>query len=107
MAAVYNEASLIGFIIGLLFLIICVILWFTLKIPEVYGDLSGRTARKSIEERRRRNEELRASVYKGILRQEIGSEAIQIRRLSYSTELLKSDFCMLTDIVFIHTDEVI
>ena len=39
------------------FLVIAVILFFTLRIPKVISDLSGRTARRAIEDIRRRNTE--------------------------------------------------
>ena len=42
-----------GLSIGLL--VVSVILFFVLKIPRVIGDLSGRTARKAIEDIRKQN----------------------------------------------------
>ena len=48
----------IGGLIGCgIFFAIAVVLFFTLNIPKVISDLSGRTARKAIENIRRQNEE--------------------------------------------------
>ncbi len=56
MALVYNIASIVAFSLSVIFLIIAIILWFRFDILKVIGDLSGRTARKSIEKMRASNE---------------------------------------------------
>lgn len=38
-----------GYLIAALFLVVTIVLFFVLRIPAVMGDLSGRTARKAIE----------------------------------------------------------
>lgn len=48
--------SLGGFVASGAFLILTVVIFFTLRIPEVIGDLSGATARKAIEDIRQQNE---------------------------------------------------
>lgn len=45
----YNVLFYGGLVLAIIFLIITVILFFALKIPRVFGDLTGRTERKSIE----------------------------------------------------------
>ncbi len=49
----YNVLFYGGLILAILFLIATVVLFFVLKIPKVFGDLTGRTERKSIEEIRK------------------------------------------------------
>jgi len=56
--------SMGGYIASGVFLILAVILFFTLRIPEVIGDLSGATARKAIEDIRRQNEQSGDKAYK-------------------------------------------
>ncbi len=48
--------SMISYIGFGVFLVLTIILFFTLHIPTVIGDLSGRNARKSIEKMRKKNE---------------------------------------------------
>ena len=55
-AATYSTISLIGYIAAGVFLAAAVVLFFVFKIPTVIGDLSGRTARKSIAKQRAANE---------------------------------------------------
>lgn len=56
MADLLNTISVVLFIAAGIFAILAVALWFILKIPIVMGDLSGRTAKKSIEQMRKNNE---------------------------------------------------
>lgn len=56
MAQLYNTISVVGFALAGLFLLFAILFWFKFQIPKVISDLSGRTARKSIEEIRARNE---------------------------------------------------
>lgn len=48
--------SLVSFILSGIFFAVSVTLWFVLRIPSVIGDLSGRTAKKSIEKMRQSNQ---------------------------------------------------
>lgn len=52
--------------------VVSVILFFTLQIQKVIGDLTGRTARKAIEDIRRQNEQSGEKVYR--------SSAVNLRR---------------------------
>lgn len=57
MADILNTISIISFILFGLFAILSVVYCIVLKIPAVVGDLTGRTARKSIEQMRKNNED--------------------------------------------------
>ena len=57
MAETLSVISLISFLTAGVFAVLAVTLWFVFRIPTVVGELSGRTARKSIERMRKRNEE--------------------------------------------------
>lgn len=46
----YRNIFLYCGIAALVFLAIAIILFFVLKIPQVFGELTGRTARKAVEE---------------------------------------------------------
>lgn len=61
---IYQYVSLGCLIACGIFLVIAVILFFTLDIIQVFGYLSGRTQRRAIEDIRRRNEESGDKAYK-------------------------------------------
>lgn len=50
MTDIYNICFYGGLVLAILLLITSVVLFVVLKIPRVIGELSGRTARKGIEE---------------------------------------------------------
>lgn len=56
MADIYNIISIVAFSLAGIFLILSIFFWFKYKIPKIIGDLSGRTARKSIAQMRSENE---------------------------------------------------
>lgn len=56
MAQVLSIISIISFIVAGLAFLLAVFFWFKFKIPSVIGDLSGRTARKSIAKMRQNSE---------------------------------------------------
>ncbi len=64
MAGILEIVSNVSYILAVVFLIISVFLWFRFKIREVIGDLSGRTAKKSITKMRETNERNGARFYK-------------------------------------------
>ena len=53
---VLDTISLISFVLAGISAVLAVVFWFVFKIPTVISDLSGRTARKSIERMRANNE---------------------------------------------------
>lgn len=57
MAETLSMISLISFLAAGAFAVLAVILWFVFRIPTVAGELSGRTAKKSVERMRKNNEE--------------------------------------------------
>lgn len=64
MAETLQLLSVISFAIAGLSLVLTVFFWFFFKIPIVIGDLSGRTAKKSIEKMRAANERAGLKSYK-------------------------------------------
>ncbi len=61
---IYRYIFIGGAALAVLMLIISVILFFVYRIPSVVGDLTGRTARKAIEDIRNQNESSGNKVYK-------------------------------------------
>ncbi len=64
MASTLSLLSIISFVIAGVSLVLAVFFWIFFKIPTVIGDLSGRTARKSIARMRAANEKSGAKGYK-------------------------------------------
>ena len=56
MADILSNISIVLYVIAGVCLVITVLLWFAFDIPTVIGDLSGRTAKKSIAKMRENNE---------------------------------------------------
>lgn len=64
MAQTLQTLSIISFAVAGVCLVLAVFFWFFFKIPTVIGDLSGRTARKSIAKMRAANEKTGTKSYK-------------------------------------------
>ena len=64
MADTLSNLSIISFIAAGVFFALAVFLWFFFRIPAVFGDLTGRTARKSIANMRAANEKSGAKSYR-------------------------------------------
>lgn len=64
MAETLQLLSIISFAVAAACLVLAIFLWFFFKIPDVIGDLSGRTARKSIARMRAANEKSGSKSYK-------------------------------------------
>lgn len=64
MAQTLQTLSIISFAVAGVCLVLAVFFWFFFKIPTVIGDLSGRTARKSIAKMRAANEKTGVKSYK-------------------------------------------
>lgn len=64
MAQTLQTLSVISFAIAGVCLVLAIFFWFFFKIPTVIGDLSGRTARKSIAKMRAANEKTGVKSYK-------------------------------------------
>lgn len=63
-AELLHMLSLVAYIAALVLLVLAVVLFFLLDIPKLYGDVSGRTARKAIEAIRQQNEATGNKAYK-------------------------------------------
>lgn len=87
MAETLSMVSTVSFVLAALFLLLAAFFWIKFGILEIIGDLSGRTARKSIAKMREKNEKTGIKYYKpssvnlergkttgGILTEEIISE---------------------------------
>ncbi len=64
MAQVLDILSIISFVVAGILFVIAVFLWFFFGIPSVVGDLSGRTAKKSIAKMRVANEKTGVKAYR-------------------------------------------
>ena len=64
MAETLQTLSIISFAVAAACFVLAIFLWFFFKIPTVIGDLSGRTARKSIAQMRAANEKSGVKSYK-------------------------------------------
>lgn len=64
MAEILERVSMVSYILAAIFFVISVFLWFHFKILGVIGDLSGRTAKKSITRMRETNEKSGSRFYK-------------------------------------------
>ncbi len=64
MAETLSTLSIISFAIAGVCLVLAVFFWFFFRIPSVIGDLTGRTARKSIARMRAANEKTGVKGYK-------------------------------------------
>lgn len=63
-AEILSLISVIAFIAAGVCALLALLFWFLFKIPAVIGDLSGRTARKSIEKMRKANERTGSKSYR-------------------------------------------
>ena len=64
MAEILSSVSIISFVIAAICFVLAVVVWFVFDIPTVIGDLSGRTARKSIAKMRENNEKVGKKSYR-------------------------------------------
>ena len=63
-AELLSTISLISYIVAGIALVAAIFVWFYFKIPSVIGDLSGRTAKKSIEKMRQSNDRTGVKSYR-------------------------------------------
>lgn len=93
MADRLEQAALVLFVWAAVFLVCSVFLWVKFRVPVIVGDLSGRTARKSIAK----------------MREENGNQDCRKLQMQAEakTECLRREVVMLEEVMLIHTDEVI
>ena len=106
--------SNVAFILATICLLITIILFIRFRIPSVIDDLSGRTARRSIEKIQEKNEKSRTSVNREL--QPVSPETVllpdpyETEALEETAELLpETDIPvkpeMIEEIILIHTEE--
>lgn len=64
MAEILSNIASVSYVLAVVFLIAAVVFWFWFGIPGIIGDLSGRTARKSIAKIREKNEKSGKKTYR-------------------------------------------
>lgn len=85
----YRLIFILATILALVFLVVAIVLFFVLHIPQIVGDLSGRTARKAIQSIREQNEKTGDKVYKS---SQVNIERGKItEKISVSGKLRKHD----------------
>ncbi len=87
MADTLSIISSIFFVAAGVFAVLAIALWFLFRIPAVIGDLSGRTAKKSIEQMRRDNEKNSEKSYESVPKKTGG----KARAGGYETGLLNEN----------------
>ena len=98
-AEILSTISLVSFVIAGISCLLAIFFWFRFNIPAVIGDLSGRTARKSIEKMRANNEKTGNKSYKSskinlgrgkltdtMLDSEKLTDKLKLRRVSADTQ---------------------
>lgn len=87
--------SLVCYILAGLFLVGAVILFFILDVPRVYGEVTGKTARKAISQMRQRNEDGEVTTSRRkIVSSGSGDEPVSIQSVNSSqvTDNTKTSF---------------
>lgn len=137
MSELISIFSIIFYILAAIFMIIAIVLFVTLKIPAVWGELSGHTARKSIALTRKENEKRTAKFEPTVQRDFVLKKENVNKEVANTTETLDEDteetvalmsddcetvlldggegdtekisngFTMLEDVVVVHTKEAI
>lgn len=121
----YARIHLYCLIAAAAFLVLAIVLFFVLRIPQVFGELTGRTARKAVQEMKegnphsgelasakKRAEHKTLTKSKGIVpmqrAKETETSVLTLTRLPQNeTQSSENDFIVLRSIVELHTDEVI
>lgn len=120
MAQTYNLISTVSFIMSVVCLLVAIILFFKFNIRKIVGDLTGRNAKKSIEQMRHTSRKsVNSVIYENkTQQQEEKTQQIETQLLEEKDEetIILSDwqliseaekFIVTKDIVFIHANEVI
>lgn len=87
-----KRLSTISFVIAVGLLLVAVLLFFVLKIPQVYGDLSHRTQRKAIADIQQMNEKSTGKIANNVSMKNIG----KTDRISASGTLLSHTSELIT-----------
>lgn len=101
MADLFSTLSVISFVVAGVFSALAIAFRFAFKIPAVIGDLSGRTAQKSIEKMRENNEKSGKKNYKSseknLGRGKLTETMEGIRRNNDETGLLNENLAKTVD----------
>lgn len=129
-AEMYQMISIAAFICGGIFTIAAVVLFIKFDIPAIIGELSGRTAEKKVQEIREQNRQdvtmrqreperrRRNLLYNAASVDKAVSKPLQETKLMQGTETVildeqtvvldeADDFCIVQDVVEVHTMETI
>lgn len=85
MAETLSALSIVSFVVAFVFLVLAIVLWFLFDIPTVVGDLTGRTARKSIAKMRAENEKKGATA-KNVAKVKSSKKFTELKAVSLSEE---------------------
>lgn len=125
MAEVLSMISVIAFVLSGIGFLCAIVFWFWFKIPVVIGDLSGRTAKKSIARLRSDNEQKRKSEImpkqeqSTMVETELLESGSLLEERNKTEPLVSSCLCLqegsrtkqtmvlLEEMIEIHTEEVI
>ena len=129
MAEILFTVSLVSFIVSGVAFVATAFCWFKFKIPQVVGDLSGRTAKKSIERMRagyeKSGDKSGTGLFSGNMVRGTGAEETCVLAEGQCTEKITGEtepfqkhevlpassagnqLMMLEEIIMLHTDEVI
>lgn len=103
MASTLSILSMIAFVLAGISFILAVFFWFKFDIPNVYGDLSGRNARKSIEQMRANNQKAGNQSYRSspinVARGKLTSPMTTSDLKTKKTEHEEADTDPLTDVL--------
>ncbi len=108
MAQIYHIISIAAFSVAGVSLVLAVIFWFKFDIWKIIGELSGRTARKTIAQMRLENEQNAVKILSGDLRMSADrTEILQSETgvLLDKTEILSDETEILSDRTEILSDE--
>lgn len=64
MTQIYNIISIVAFSLAAVLFLLSIIFWFAFNIWDIIGDLTGRNAKKSIEQMRKENESNSVNLYR-------------------------------------------
>ena len=102
---VYNIISIVAFSLAGVAFVFSIFCWVKLEIWDIIGDLSGRTAKKSIAQMRAENERSGAKMHAptpGAKKRGTVTELIQIKNV---VEEQIEGFELIQNILLVHTEE--
>lgn len=95
--------SVISYVIAIICLVFAIFFWIFFKIPVVIGDLSGRTAKKSIAKIRAENEKIGEKKYKYNVNNKLGAasdtikSSYNVNKLGFVEEFYRPETSLLNE----------